>query len=144
MSKRGRLTIEAVGDVSHRLIPSPAGDLLVRIYQPRGNGPFPVLVYFHGGGWVIANLDTYDASCRALTNAASCIVVSVAYRQAPEAKFPAAAEDAYTATQWVINNATQIKGDPRRVAVGGESAGGNLAAVTCLMASHRTQICVFG
>ncbi|MCY7272784.1 MAG: alpha/beta hydrolase fold domain-containing protein, partial [Phormidesmis sp. CAN_BIN44] len=64
LSKRGKPTVEAVGDVSHRLIPSPAGDLLVRIYQPKGSGSFPVLVYFHGGGWVIANLDTYDASCR--------------------------------------------------------------------------------
>jgi len=137
LSKRGKPTVEAVGDVSHRLIPGPAGDLLVRIYQPKGSGSFPVLVYFHGGGWVIANLDTYDASCRALTNAANCIVVSVAYRQAPEAKFPAAAEDAYAATQWVMTSAGQIKGDPRRVAIGGESAGGNLAAVTCLMARDR-------
>lgn len=137
LAKRGRPAVEAVGDVSHRLIPGPEGDLLVRIYRPRGNGPFPVLVYFHGGGWVIANLDTYDGSCRALTNAANCVVVSVAYRQAPESKFPAAAEDAYAATQWVMTNAAQIKGDPRRVAVGGESAGGNLAAVTCLMARDR-------
>lgn len=138
LSKRGRPTVEAVGAVSHRLIPGAAGDLLVRIYQPKGNGSsFPVLVYFHGGGWVIANLDTYDASCRALTNAANCIVVSVAYRQAPEAKFPAAAEDAYAATQWVMTNAAQIKGNPNQVAVGGESAGGNLAAVTCLMARDR-------
>ena len=137
LAKRGKPAIEAVGDVSHKLIPGPEGDLLIRIYQPKGSGPFPVLVYFHGGGWVIANLDTYDASCRALTNAANCLVVSVAYRQAPESKFPAAAEDAYAATQWVMTNAAQIKGDPQRVAVGGESAGGNLAAVTCLMARDR-------
>jgi len=137
LAQRGRPAVEMVGDVSHQLIPGPGGDLLARIYKPRGNGPFPVLVYFHGGGWVIATLDTYDSSCRALTNAANCIVVSVAYRQAPEYKFPAAAEDAYSATQWVINNAAQIGGDPRRVAVGGESAGGNLAAVTCLIARDR-------
>ena len=137
LAKQGKPAVEKVGDVSHQLIPGPAGDLLVRVYRPQGLGPFPVLVYFHGGGWVIATLDTYDASCRALTNAANCIVVSVAYRQAPEHKFPAAAEDAYAALQWVITNAGQLKGDPRRVAVGGESAGGNLAAVACLMARDR-------
>ena len=137
LAKQGKPAVEMVGDISHQLIPGPAGDLLARIYRPQGQGSFPVLVYFHGGGWVIANLDTYDASCRALTNAAKCIVVSVAYRQAPEHKFPAAAEDAYAALQWVMTNAAQIKGDPRRVAVGGESAGGNLATVTCLMARDR-------
>lgn len=137
LAKQGRPAVEMVGDVSHQLIPGPEGDLLARVYLPQGQGPFPVLVYFHGGGWVIANLDTYDASCRALTNAANCMVVSVAYRQAPEYKFPAAAEDAYAATQWVMANAAQLKGDPSRVAVGGESAGGNLAAVTCLMARDR-------
>lgn len=137
LAKQGKPALEMVGDISHQLIPTPEGDLLARIYKPKGKGPFPVLVYFHGGGWVIANLDTYDSSCRALTNAAKCMVVSVAYRQAPEYKFPAAAEDAYAATQWVISNAAKINGDPKRVAVGGESAGGNLAAVTCLMARDR-------
>ena len=137
LAKQGKPALEMVADISHQLIPSPAGDLLARVYLPQGKGPFPVLVYFHGGGWVIANLDTYDASCRALTNTARCMVVSVAYRQAPEHKFPAAAEDAYAALQWVMTNAAQLKGDPRRVAVGGESAGGNLAAVTCLMARDR-------
>ena len=137
LAKQGKPAVEMVGDISHQLIPGPAGDLLARIYRPQGQGSFPVLVYFHGGGWVIANLDTYDASCRALTNAAKCMVVSVAYRQAPEHKFPAAAEDAYAALQWVMTNAARLKGDPRRVAVGGESAGGNLAAVTCLMARDR-------
>lgn len=137
LAKRGQSAVEAVGDVSHRLIPGLGGELLARIYKPRGSGPFPVLVYFHGGGWVIATLDTYDSSCRALTNAANCMVVSVAYRQAPEHKFPAAAEDAYAATQWVMTNAAQLGGNPNRVAIGGESAGGNLAAVTCLMARDR-------
>ncbi|MEH2245547.1 alpha/beta hydrolase [Nostoc sp.] len=137
LAKRRKPAVEMVGDVNHQLIPGPGGDLLARIYLPKGKGPFPVLVYFHGGGWVIANLDTYDSSCRALTNAANCMVVSVAYRQAPESKFPAAAEDAYAATQWVMANAARINGDPQRVAVGGESAGGNLAAVTCLMARDR-------
>jgi acetyl esterase len=137
LAKQGKPAVEMVGDISHELIPGPAGDLLARIYRPQGNGPFPVLVYFHGGGWVIANLGTYDASCRALTNAAKCMVVSIAYRQAPEHKFPAAAEDAYAAVQWVMTNAAKLNGDPNRVAVGGESAGGNLAAVTCLMARDQ-------
>jgi acetyl esterase len=137
LAKQGKPAVEMVGDISHELIPGPAGDLLARIYRPQGNGPFPVLIYFHGGGWVIANLGTYDASCRALTNAAKCMVVSIAYRQAPEHKFPAAAEDAYAAVQWVITNAAKLNGDPSRVAVGGESAGGNLAAVTCLMARDQ-------
>jgi len=124
--------VEPVGSVKHILIPGPGGDLLARVYTPFGSGPFPVLVYFHGGGWVIANLDTYDSSCRALTNAAGFIVVSVAYRQAPEHKFPAAADDAYAATQWVMANAASLNGISSKVAIGGESAGGNLAAVTAL------------
>lgn len=137
LAKQGKPAMQMVGDVSHILIPGSAGSLLARVYKPQGQGPFPTLVYFHGGGWVIATLDTYDASCRALANAANCMVISVAYRQAPEHKFPAAAEDAYAATQWVIANAAQLGGNPARVAVGGESAGGNLAAVTCLMARDR-------
>lgn len=128
---------EAVADVAHRLIPGAEEDLLVRIYTPEGAGPFPVIVYFHGGGWVFANLNVYDASARALTNAAGAIVVSVAYRQAPEFPFPAAAEDAYAATQWIMSNAAEFNGDGTRVAVVGESAGGNLAAVTTLMARDR-------
>lgn len=128
---------EPVGRIHHILIPSRLGDLLARVYTPEGTGPYPVLVYFHGGGWVIANLDVYDASCRALCNAAGCVVVSVAYHQAPEYKFPAAVEDADEALQWVIENAAQLNGDPAKVAVGGESAGGNLATVACLAAREQ-------
>ncbi len=119
-------------NISHQIIPGPGGDILLRVYTPYGDGPFPVLVYFHGGGWVIANLDTYEPSCRALCKKSESIVVSVAYRQSPEHKYPAAVEDAYAATQWVIENAGLLNGHPDHVAVGGESAGGNLAAVTCL------------
>ena len=140
MKERGMgASPEPVGNVDNRAIPGPNGQgtVPVRVYTPKGDGPFPVIVYFHGGGWVIATLDTYDASCRALANMANCVVVSVDYRQAPEHKFPAAHEDSYAAAQWVINNAGQIKGDPARVAVGGESAGGNLAAAVCLMAKDR-------
>lgn len=109
-------------------------NLPLRIYTPRGTGPFPVIVYFHGGGWVIADLDVYDASPRALANAASAIVVSAHYRQAPEHKFPAAHDDALAAYMWTLNNAAKFGGDPARVAVAGESAGGNLAINTAIRA----------
>lgn len=138
LTKQGKPPLELVPEIKHLLIPGGARQqLLVRIYQPAGDGPFPALVYFHGGGFVIANLDTYDSSARALTNAANCVVISVAYRQAPENKFPAAPMDAFAAYQWVLQNGASIKVDPARVAVGGESAGGNLATVTCLMARDR-------
>jgi len=137
LSKQSKPVVEPVAKVEHKIIPGPGGQLLVRIYTPQGNAPFPVLVYFHGGGWVIANLDTYDGSCRAITNAAKCVTVSVAYRMAPEHRFPAAVNDAYAAYQWVLANASSIGGDPNRVAIGGESAGGNLAAVTTLKARNN-------
>lgn len=128
---------ESIGSVTHNVIPGPEEDLLIRIYTPVGKGPFPVVVYSYGGGWVIANLNTYDASVRALTNAAQAVVVSVAYRQAPEHPFPAPVEDGYAATQWVMAHAADINGDPKRVALVGESAGGNMAAVITLMAKDR-------
>lgn len=141
LARRGQApAVEEVGRIDHLIIPGGPGSdgTLVRVYTPAsGSGPFPVLVYFHGGGWVIANLNVYDGSARALTNATGCVVVSVAYRQAPENPFPAAVEDAYAAYQWVRGNAAQIDGDPARVAVGGESAGGNLAAVTARLARER-------
>lgn len=128
---------EQVGTIKHILIPTSEGEVLARVFLPDGDGPFPVIVYFHGGGWVIANLDVYEPSCRALCNAAEAIVVSVAYRQAPEHPYPAAVQDAYAAVQWVATNAEQLGGDPHRVAVAGESAGGNLATVTCLLAKEQ-------
>ncbi|MBW1861539.1 MAG: alpha/beta hydrolase [Deltaproteobacteria bacterium] len=128
---------QAVADVKNLDIQGMAGKIPIRIYTPKGIGPFPILVYFHGGGFVICNLDTHDSVCRALTNGASCIVVSVDYRLAPEHKFPAAVDDAYAATQWVAFNANRINGDPDRVAVGGDSAGGNLSAVVSLMARDK-------
>jgi acetyl esterase len=127
----------AVASVENRTIPGPAGALPVRIYTPAGSGPFPVLVFFHGGGWVIGDLETQDGACRVLANAAGCVVVSVDYRLAPEHKFPAAPEDTYAATKWVAANAASINADPARIAVGGDSAGGNLAAVTAQMARER-------
>ncbi|HEU5229865.1 MAG TPA: alpha/beta hydrolase [Ktedonobacteraceae bacterium] len=128
---------EKVANVEDRMIPGPQADLPVRIYTPQGNGPFPVLVFFHGGGWVICNLDTHDALCRSLTNQAGCVVVSVDYRLAPEHKFPAAPQDCYAATQWVATHGAELNVDTTRIAVGGDSAGGNLAAVVAQMARDR-------
>lgn len=138
LKKDGKLiTPEAVGNVVNRTIPGPGGALPVRIYTPQGTGPFPVIVYFHGGGFVIATNDTYDGSARALTNAASAVVVSVEYRKAPEHKFPAAHDDAYAAYTWVLANAASLKGDAKRVALAGESAGGNLALATAMAARDK-------
>ena len=126
-----------VAQVNDRVIPGPAGEIPVRVYTPEGDGPFPLLVYVHGGSWVICTLDTHDGLCRRLANQAGCVVVSVDYRLAPEHPFPAAPEDCYAATQWVAAHATTLNGDATRVAVGGDSAGGNLAAVVALLARER-------
>jgi acetyl esterase len=128
---------EAVARVENRTVPGPRGEIPVRVYTPEGRAPFPVLVYFHGGGWVIGSLETHDGLCRHLANAAGAVVVSVDYRLAPEHPFPASGEDAYAATRWVAANAAVIGGDAKRIAVGGDSAGGNLAAVVSLMARDR-------
>ena len=135
LKKQGKSTAqEPVGSVVNRTIPGAGGPIAVRIYTPRGTGPFPVIVYYHGGGWVIADLDTYDASPRALTNLTQAVVVSSHYRQGPEHKFPAAHQDAFTAYRWVLANAKSLKGNPAKVAVAGESAGGGLAAAVSMMA----------
>ena len=123
--------VAAVGD---RRIPGPAGEIPVRIYTPAGSGPVAALVWFHGGGWVLGDIPGADATCRDLANAAGCVVVSVDYRLAPESKFPAASDDCYAATRWVADHATSLGIDPKRLAIGGDSAGGNLAAVTALRA----------
>lgn len=117
-----------------RAIPGPAGSLPVRIYTPAGNGPFPVVVYFHGGGWVIADKNVYDGGARGIAKEADAVVVSVDYRLAPEARFPAQHEDALATYKWVAQNAASIKGDPKRMAIAGESAGGNLALATAIAA----------
>ena len=135
LEKQGKSTApERVGSVADRTIPSGSAGIPIRIYTPAGQGPFPVVVYYHGGGWVIADLDTYDASPRALSNLANAVVVSSHYRQAPEHKFPAAHEDAFAAYRWVLANAKSLKGDSTKIAVAGESAGGNLAAAVSMMA----------
>jgi acetyl esterase/lipase len=142
LKKQGKSTApKAVGSVADRAIPGQGGPIPIRVYTPKGSGPFPVVVYYHGGGWVIANLDTYDASPRAIANLANAVVVSSHYRQGPEHKFPAAHEDAFTAYRWTLANAGSLKGDPTKVAVMGESAGGNLAASVAMMARDSgTQI----
>lgn len=138
LQRTGRNTApEPVGSIRNRTIPGPGGTIPIRIYTPAGTGPFPVVVYYHGGGWVIATVDTYDASTRALANAARAIVVSVEYRKGPENRFPAAHDDAFAAYQWVLANAASIGGDPRRVATAGESAGGGLAVQVAMMARDR-------
>ena len=124
-----------VGAIEDRSIPGPAGDLPVRIYRPDLDArALPGLVYLHGGGHVIGSLDTHDAVARNLCNGAGCVVVSVDYRLAPEHRFPAAAEDAFAAARWYAAHGAETGIDPRRMAVGGDSAGGNLATVAALMA----------
>jgi acetyl esterase/lipase len=117
-------------------IPGPGGAIEARLYGPRSDEDslLPVVVYWHGGGWVIADLDVYDSSPRGIAQSANCIVVSCHYRQAPEHRFPAAHEDAFAAYRWVLDNVQDFGGDPRRVSVMGESAGGNLALATTIRA----------
>jgi acetyl esterase len=127
----------AVESVQLRLAPGAASPVPVRHYRPKGaalGARLPALVYYHGGGWVIGDLDTHDVVCRTLANAASCAVFSVEYRKAPEAPFPAAVDDCFAATRWVAAEASALGVDARRLAVGGDSAGGNLAAVMTLLA----------
>ena len=121
-----------------RTIPGPAGALPVRIYTPKdGTGPWPVVVYYHGGGWVIANKEVYDGGARAISKLANAVVVSVDYRQGPEHKFPAAHDDAIATYKWALANAASIKGDPKKVALAGESAGGGLAVATAIAARDQ-------
>jgi acetyl esterase len=128
---------EPVAEVLELDIPGPGGDIRIRIYRPNHEGPLPVLVYFFGGGWTLGTIDTSDAICRALTNAAGCVTVSVGYRLAPEHTFPAAVDDCYAATSWIAEHAEEIGIDAGRLAVGGDSAGGNLAASVTLLAKDN-------
>ncbi|MDR6998414.1 alpha/beta hydrolase [Neobacillus niacini] len=128
---------EPVARIEEQLIPVNDTEIKVRMYTPKGEGPFPIFIYFHGGGWVFGDLDTADSPCRSLANWAECIVVSVDYRLSPEYKFPTPLEDCYEAATWVAKHASDWMGDPARIAVGGDSAGGNLAASVSLKAKER-------
>lgn len=129
----------AIGKTEDMSIPGPGGDIPIRVYSPvaGGGSALPCLVFFHGGGFVIGSLDTHDALCRTLSNEAGVRVVAVDYRLAPEHRYPAAAEDCYAATRWVEANAGALDIDPNAIAVAGDSAGGNLAAVVSLMARAK-------
>jgi len=127
--------VELAG-VADRTVPGPAGAIPVRIYTPQGDGPFPVITYFHGGGFVVGDLDTQDMIARGLCAGAASVVVSVDYRLAPEHKFPAAFEDGYAATRWAAEHATEIGGDPTRLGVAGDSAGGVIACAVAVMAKE--------
>lgn len=127
---------EAVARVEDTTVPGLAVDVPVRVYTPTGTGPFPVLLYIHGGGWVIGSRDSHDDLCRSLCHRAGVVVVSVEYRRAPEQKFPAALDDCYAALRWCAAGAGGV-GDGTRLTVAGDSAGGNLSAAVCLLARDR-------
>jgi acetyl esterase len=129
--------VEPVEAASDDRIAGAAGEIRIRIYRPVKEERLPALVYFHGGGWVVGSLDSHDGVARHLSRFGGCIVVSVDYRLAPEHPFPAAVEDAWAATLWVQEHAANFGGDGRRMAVGGDSAGGNLAAVVARHARDR-------
>lgn len=126
-----------VGKVEDRRIDTPGGPLPIRIYWPLGDatpGGLPIYLYLHSGGYVAYNIETADPQCRILANAANCIVISVGYRLAPEARFPAPVEDCFAATQWAARHAAAIGGDAERLAIGGESCGGTMASVVSILA----------
>jgi acetyl esterase len=139
-----------LASVNDRTLPGPGGELPIRVYTPVGSGLFPVVVFFHGGGWVTGDLDTQDMIARGLAHGANAIVVSVAYRLAPEHPFPAAPEDCWAATLWVAKHAAELGGDPDRLAVAGDSAGANLATGVALRARDakdpkiRAQVMFYG
>jgi acetyl esterase len=123
--------LHEVRDIS---IPGPVGLMAARLYRPNEGSDLPILVYLHGGGWVMGTLDTLDETCRTLANAAGCLVLSIDYPLAPENKFPVPVEGAHAAFNWTVEHAAELGGDPQRVAIGGDSAGANLSAAVCLKA----------
>jgi acetyl esterase len=135
--RAGAGTGEPVHTVTDLSFPGPDGDRPARAYRPAADGPLPVVVYFFGGGWTLGSIDTADAVARRLANAVPAVVVVPGYRLAPEHRFPAAVEDCYAAVRWVAEHAVELGGDPRRIAVAGDSAGGNLAAAVALLARER-------
>ncbi|NYE04267.1 acetyl esterase [Bacillus niacini] len=137
-AKKIDMEIDQVAKVEDReIFVGSEGKITVRIYIPEGEGPFPIFIYYHGGGWVLGNLDGVDPSCRVLANKTKCVVISVDYRLAPEFKFPIPAEDSYAALTWVNENAVLFNGIASKIIVGGDSAGGNLATVVSMMSRDR-------
>ena len=126
------LRIATVAKVEDRVIARAGGAIPLRVYTPQGSGPFPLIVFFHGSGFVVCSLDSHDAMCRNLCGGSGAVVVSVDYRLAPEAKFPAAADDCLLATRWAAEHAAELGADASRIVVAGDSAGGNLATVTAI------------
>jgi acetyl esterase len=139
MSEAGRFPPPdlPLAEISDSFIPGPAGPIAIRVYRVSAAADQPAIVYFHGGGFVIGSLSSHDGTCRRLAHGAGCTLISVDYRLAPEHKFPAAVDDSYAAAVWVAENAKPLKIDPSRIAVAGDSAGGNLAAVVALLARER-------
>jgi acetyl esterase len=123
-----------VAAVDDHWVPVQGGEILVRTYRTSTDASLPTVVFFHGGGWVIGSVDISDASCRQLASLSGCLVCSVDYRLAPEHKFPTAVDDAFAATVWIAEHAHELGGDPSRLAVAGDSAGGNLSTVVSLLA----------
>lgn len=135
MQQQGLVSQSKVADVRRIAIPGgPVGDIPAFVYSPEGEGPFPVILYFHGGGFVIANTKVYEASILALVEGVQAVVVSLEYHQAPEYQYPVQVNEAFTAYSWLLSHAQQINGNPAKIALAGESAGGNLAAVVSLKA----------
>ena len=138
MAKQGKPAAPPAGvTLTNRTIPGAAGQMPTNVYTPDGAGPFPVIVYYHGGGWVIGSKDVYDGGARAIAMMANAIVISSDYRVGPEHKFPASHDDAVAAYEWALRNAASLKGDPKKVALVGESAGGGLAVATAIAARDR-------
>ncbi|MCL6592333.1 MAG: alpha/beta hydrolase [Alicyclobacillus sp.] len=129
--------LEDISSVVDMTVPVSQGFVRARLYTPQGVGPFPVLLYFHGGGFIWGHLDTVDDVCRLICREACVLVLSIDYRLAPEYKFPTQVEDSYAVLSWVAEHAAELQGRADRIAVGGDSAGGNLAAVVCLLAKER-------
>src|SRR4051812_19851090 len=128
---------EEVASIEHHFIPGPTADLPVRIYTPEGDGPFPALVYLHGSGWVVLNIEICDTTMRALANSTGCVVVAVNYQKAPEHPFPIPFEDAWAGLLWTVEHADELDVDNARIAVIGDSAGGNLAAAVAVRAREE-------
>lgn len=129
--------VPPVANVENRTIPVKDGEINIRIYTPSGEGPFPLFVYYHGGGWVLGNLETSDAGCRLLAEQTKRVVVSVDYRLSPEFKFPVPVEDCYAALEWANENASSINAIANNIVVGGDSAGGNLATVMAILSHEK-------